>query len=336
MSDLGSEMKNMYECNKTNYSHVECNKRMELMENQINFLQEECNFKTKLINSLLENLFNHENHQTKLHNNNATLTPGKADDDFQFPKRQACKRSCQSQSNPKLTLSNRYESLRDYDISERNDDVIVTKVSHLLPEQHASEKNIKTSDSRKQNDQKRAYKRDEFKQKNKTQKKLPATVTLGDSLVKDIKGWELSDESSKVVTKHFSGANTTDMKSYLLPTKSRNPENIVLHCGTNNLKRENSANEFSNDIIEVALLRKSDNNNVLVSGIIPRSDKLNAKATEVNRHLKNECHKRNICFISNSNINPKYDCNKSGLHLNWKGTNKLVENFLFALSKFDN
>ena len=203
-------------------------------------------------------------------------------------------------------------------------------------EEYTSEKNVKTGDSRKQNDQNRAHKRDGFKQKNKTQKKLPVTVILSDSLVKDIKGWELFDKSRKVVTKHFSGANTTDMKSYLLPTKSRNPENIVLHCGTNNLKKENSANEFSNDIIEVALLRKSDNNNVLVSGIIPRSDKLNAKATEVNRHLKNECHKRNICFISNSNINPKYDCNKSGLHLNWKGTNKLVENFLFALSKFDN
>ena len=175
-------MTNMHEYNKTDDSHVECNKSMELMESQINFLQEECNFKTKLINSLLENLFNHENHQTKLHNNNATLTPGKADDDFQFLKRQACKRSCQSQSNPKLTLSNRYESLRDYDISERNDDVIVTKISHLPPEEHAPEKNVKTSDSRKQNDQKRAYKRDEFKQK----KKLSVTVILGDFLVKKV------------------------------------------------------------------------------------------------------------------------------------------------------
>ena len=207
-------------------------------------------------------------------------------------------------------------------------------------------------------------------------------MILGDSLVKDIKGWELSDESSKVVSKHFSGANTTDMKPYLLPTKSRNPENIVLHCSTKDLRKENSSNEISNDIIEVALLCKSDNSNVLVSGIIPRSDKLSAKAIEVNRNLKNKCRKRNIylisrggsraaatskmaCFviivngyqpltiitkrsildaaaaldpplISNSNINPKYDCNKSGLHLNWKGTNKLVENFLFALSKFDN
>ena len=97
------------------------------------------------------------------------------------------------------------------------------------------------------------------------------------------------------------------MKSYLLATKSRNPENIVLHCGTNNLKKENSANEISNDIIENALLCKSDNSNVLVSGITLCSDKLNKKAIEVNRYSKSECHKTNICFISNSNINPKYD-----------------------------
>ena len=139
-------------------------------------------------------------------------------------------------------------------------------------------------------------------------------MTLNNSLVKYIKGWELSDENNKVVTKHFSRANMTDMKSHLLPAKSCNPENIVIHWGTDNLKK-NSANEVRNDIIEVALLCKSDNN-ALVSVIIPRSGKRNAKTTEVNKHLKNECRKRNICFISNSNINPKYDCNKRGLHLN--------------------
>ena len=96
-------------------------------------------------------------------------------------------------------------------------------------------------------------------------------------MVKDVKGWKLSDESNEVVTKHFSGANTTDMKSYILPTKSKNPESNVLHCGTNDLEKKNSANEISNDIFEVALLCKSECNNVIVSGIIPRSDKLNAK-----------------------------------------------------------
>ena len=45
----------------------------------------------------------------------------------------------------------------------------------MPPEEHAS-------DSWKQNDQKRAYKRDEFEQK----KKLSVTVILGDFLVKKV------------------------------------------------------------------------------------------------------------------------------------------------------
>ena len=64
-------------------------------------------------------------------------------------------------------------------------------------------------------------------------------------------------------------------------------------------------------------------------------DKLNAKAAQVNSFLKNEYGERNICFINNSNINPKYHCNQSGIHLNRSGTNRLIENLLFALSKFD-
>ena len=39
--DLKSEIKNIHECTKITDSYVECNKRMELIENQIDFLQEE-------------------------------------------------------------------------------------------------------------------------------------------------------------------------------------------------------------------------------------------------------------------------------------------------------
>ena len=180
-----------------------------------------------------------------LHNGNTSLTPNEADNDYQFPKQQACKRKFQSQSNPKLG-TNRYESLRDY-ISERNDDVIVTKVRHLPPEEHASEKTVKTSDSRKQNDQKKAHERDEYKQKNKTLKKFPVAVILGDSLVKDTKGWTLCDESNKVA-------------------------NQIMQSRKYRFSLRHSANEISNGIIEVALLCKSDTNNVSVSGILTRTD----------------------------------------------------------------
>ena len=104
-------------------------------------------------------------------------------------------------------------------------------------------------------------------------------------------------------------------------------QKILFFIAAQTTWRKKTANEINNDIIEVALLSKSHNSNVLVFGIIPLLLWYNNKAIEVNRHLKNKCCKRNICFISYSDINPKCDCNKSGLHLNWKKTNKLVENF---------
>ena len=36
-------------------------------------------------------------------------------------------------------------------------------------------------------------------------------VTFGDTLVKDVKEWKLSDKNNKVVTKHYSEAVTNDM-----------------------------------------------------------------------------------------------------------------------------
>ena len=63
-----------------------------------------------------------------------------------------------------------------------------------------------------------------------------------------------------------------------------------------------SATEIGKKMMEVTASCKSDNdNNILVSRIVPRHDKLNAKGTQVNIHLKNEFNKRNICFMDNSN-----------------------------------
>ena len=50
--------------------------------------------------------------------------------------------------------------------------------------------------------------------------KIPVTVNLGDSLIKNVIGCELSDENNKTATKHFSGAVNNDMKSYMQPAIS--------------------------------------------------------------------------------------------------------------------
>ena len=47
-------------------------------------------------------------------------------------------------------------------------------------------------------------------------------VIFGDSLVKDVT--KTSDKNNKVVTKHYSGAAINDIKSYIQPAISKNPE----------------------------------------------------------------------------------------------------------------
>ena len=81
--------------------------------------------------------------------------------------------------------------------------------------------------------------------KNLRKNKLPVTVLLGDSIVKDVKGWKLSDDKNKVVIKYFSGAKTKDMESYTIPTLEQNPETIIIHCGTNDLKSDSYPEEIA-------------------------------------------------------------------------------------------
>ena len=125
------------------------------------------------------------------------------------------------------------------------------------------------------------------------------------------------------------------MESYIIPTLEQNPEAIILHSGTNDLKSDSSPEEIARDIINLTTSCKTQTNKVILSSIVPRYDNLDEKATRVNKCLKKECEARNICFIDHRNISPKHNCNRSGLHLNYSGTKKLIENILFCSCKSD-
>ena len=47
---------------------------------------------------------------------------------------------------------------------------------------------------------------------------------------------ELSDREEKVVVKHFSGSTTEDMKTYIQPLLKRDPDRVIIHVGTNDLR----------------------------------------------------------------------------------------------------
>ena len=71
-----------------------------------------------------------------------------------------------------------------------------------------SDKPNKDLSKRNSNSSRKISSKKEIKDK-KFRKSRDVTVTLGDSIIKDVKGWELTDNSRKVVVKSFRGATSS-------------------------------------------------------------------------------------------------------------------------------
>ena len=161
-----------------------------------------------------------------------------------------------------------------------------------------------------------------------------SVVILGDSMLKDIEQHKVRNglaNNEKVFVKHFSGATVKDMKSYVIPTKSFENDLIILHCGTNDLRSIKKPSDIADEIINLALDLKTEKNDLMISGIVPRRDKFNGKGMEVNKYLISQCNVNNIHYIDNKNLNTTSDLNMSGLHLNKKGTYVLGGNLVNAI-----
>ena len=88
----------------------------------------------------------------------------------------------------------------------------------------ACERSIQIDDSNSNHRTTSCKKASKMPRKNK----LPVTIILGDSIVKDVNGWKLSDEKNKVVVKHFSGA------------KKKKTWNLILFPPSNKIQKQSS------------------------------------------------------------------------------------------------
>ena len=97
---------------------------------------------------------------------------------------------------------------------------------------------------------------------------------LGDSMIKDIKHWELTKAcpNDKIYVKAFPGADIADMEHYVNPTMKRDPDVVIIHCGTNSLRNDDSAEQIASDITELAEKMRNESNEVLVSSLICRGE----------------------------------------------------------------
>ena len=170
-------------------------------------------------------------------------------------------------------------------------------------------------------------------QKRKENRKVnkPSVTILGDSLLKDVKGYEMNkatNYAANIYVKSFPGATVEDMASYVIPTKKRNPDIAILHCGTNDLNKSDEPRLIANNIIKLAKSMHTTTSTILVSALIPRNDGLDKKRNVVNSHLKRECNDSNLGYIDHENIDKVKHLNRSGLHLNTTGTGILSFNLL--------
>ena len=167
----------------------------------------------------------------------------------------------------------------------------------------------------------------------RTNKIQNCTEIIGDSIIKDIRGYKVSkacENQEKIFVKSFSGATTDCMNSHACPTIKRNPKRIILHCGTNDLRSQASAENIAEEIIELARAMKTAGNTVFVSSLVVCGDHWNAKVCKVNRFLSWRSQEEDLKFIDNSNITSDH-LNRSLLNLNPEGKRLLANNFLYEL-----
>ncbi|CAB4031447.1 Scavenger receptor cysteine-rich type 1 M130, partial [Paramuricea clavata] len=151
--------------------------------------------------------------------------------------------------------------------------------------------------------------------------KKKVIAVLGDSIIKNLQGWRLSDDNNHVVVKSFAGANCTDMEDYLKPVVRKEPENIILHVGTNDLNKSASPDQIAQGIINLGIQINQDSpqTSITISEILPRTDKSNLliKASQVNDIVKKYGDQNKCGYINHKAINATCLSSK-GLHLNKK------------------
>ena len=68
--------------------------------------------------------------------------------------------------------------------------------------------------------------------------------------------------------KSFRGAKTSHMHWHAKPTIEKKPENIIIHCGTNDISKDADPEKIAADIINLSKsVSEESGSNVIISGL---------------------------------------------------------------------
>ena len=97
-------------------------------------------------------------------------------------------------------------------------------------------------------------------------------IIAGDSTLKYLQSHKMS-RNSQVKIATFPGCTTQDMKDHIKSLLRRNPDEIIIHAGTNSLRSSNSPRECAEEVVDLAKLVSSESPAMItISSLISRSD----------------------------------------------------------------
>ena len=96
----------------------------------------------------------------------------------------------------------------------------------------------------------------------------------------------------------------------MLNQTQKKTENIIIHCGTNDIIKDADPEKVAVDIINLSKSVSEESGiNVTISGLVPRKGYLNVKVINGNNRLRDYCRNCMLTFLKYGDINAKTHCN---------------------------
>lgn len=140
--------------------------------------------------------------------------------------------------------------------------------------------------------------------RNRGERQNDKTVTtiVDGCMVRAVYGQEFPDKNERFVAIRFSRSTTEDMKTHIKPSLKNNPDRIIIHASTNDLRSTQDPETIAESIIHVAKNSKNSKTEILISFITPRRDNLIGKSRQVNENFGKLCIKLNFTYTSHNNM----------------------------------
>ena len=160
----------------------------------------------------------------------------------------------------------------------------------------------------------------------------PTVTVFCDSIPKHVSAYHLSKETgTKASVKAFPGTNTRKLNLHMaIEIENNAPDIAIVHVGSNDLANRVPQKQILGNMKKIVqTLREAGTNYIFISGLVGRKD-LKREIYDLNSELKAYCKSDGLMFIDNiRNIYfSKSHMAKDRIHLNYKGIDKLLDNFV--------